>query len=99
MRTFLPEQCRAARGLLNWTQEKLAEAAFVSRSTVRNFESGRHELSRGSEKLIVIALEGAGVRILSVDQDGPGVRLLLPSPAEGAMEKKGASGLTGAKES
>jgi len=74
MRTFSPEQCRAARGLLDWTQDELATVARVSRSTVRNFECGRHGLSRGSEKLLVSALEAAGVRFLA-DQEGPGVRL------------------------
>lgn len=36
-----PEQCRAARGWLNWSQVKLADEAHVSESTVRDFEAGR----------------------------------------------------------
>ncbi|MGA0532700.1 helix-turn-helix domain-containing protein [Hansschlegelia sp. KR7-227] len=35
------EQCRAARALLDWTQEELANAANLSLSTVRDFEKGR----------------------------------------------------------
>lgn len=70
-----PELCRAARGLLNWTQEQLAASAGVSRSTVRDFECHRHELQRGSEALVVAALEQAGVRFLPADREGPGVRL------------------------
>ncbi|PSJ19972.1 transcriptional regulator, partial [Halomonas sp. ND22Bw] len=31
-------QCRAARGLLNWTQAELAAAASVGVVTVRQFE-------------------------------------------------------------
>ena len=36
-----PEQSRAARGWLDWTQAELAERAKVSLSTVRDFEKGR----------------------------------------------------------
>ncbi|WP_294537701.1 helix-turn-helix domain-containing protein [uncultured Rhodoblastus sp.] len=36
-----PEQCRAARGWLNWSQDDLAFAADVSISMVRDFEAGR----------------------------------------------------------
>jgi transcriptional regulator with XRE-family HTH domain len=70
-----PEQCRAARGLLNWTQDQLATFAGVSRSTIRDFECQRHELQRSSETLVVAALEAAGVRFLTGNREGPGVRL------------------------
>lgn len=66
-----PAQCRAARGLLDWTQERLAEAAGVSRSTVRDFESGRHELHRSTADLIVAAFATAGAVLLP---EGDGVR-------------------------
>ena len=33
-----PAQCRAARGLLDWTQTTLADAAGVAVMTVTNFE-------------------------------------------------------------
>lgn len=74
--SLTPQQCRAARGLLGWTQEKLAEQAGVSRSTIRGFESGQHVLHRGSAAVIRGALETAGVMLLEPDsQAGPGVRL------------------------
>src|SRR3546814_13220183 len=68
-----PEQCRAARGLLNWTQEKLAVLAGVSRSTVRDFENGRHQLHRATEAVLVDTLEKAGIRLLS-DQREVGIK-------------------------
>ncbi len=68
-------QCRAARGLLDWTQDTLADAAGVSRSTIRDFEAGRHRLHRTSRSQIVMALEAAGVLFIAMDSDGPGVRL------------------------
>lgn len=71
------EQCRAARGLLDWTQEELAEHAGVSRSTVRDFEKGRHDLHRASAAVIRTALETAGVLLIGPEGEfGPGVRLL-----------------------
>ncbi|HEX8168894.1 MAG TPA: helix-turn-helix transcriptional regulator [Beijerinckiaceae bacterium] len=38
---LMPEQSRAARGALAWSQEDLAARAKVSLSTVRDFEAGR----------------------------------------------------------
>jgi transcriptional regulator with XRE-family HTH domain len=73
--SFSPAQCRAARGLLDWTQEHLADVAGVSRSTVRDFEKGRHDLSRASAAQIMLALEQAGVFLIPADSMGPGVRL------------------------
>jgi transcriptional regulator with XRE-family HTH domain len=73
-----PEQSRAARGLLDWSQTRLAEHAGVSRSTVRDFEGGRHGLHRASEAQIVQALAAAGVRLIAPDAEGPGVRLARP---------------------
>ena len=57
MPLLIPQQCRAARGLLDWTQEELAERADVSRSTIRDFENGRHSLHPGTAAQVVEALE------------------------------------------
>lgn len=73
------QQCRAARGLLDWTQEDLAERAGVSRSTVRGFENGQHELHRASAVVMRSALEAAGVILIDPDELGPGVRLRTPA--------------------
>jgi transcriptional regulator with XRE-family HTH domain len=72
---LVPSQCRAARGLLGWTQSALAMEAGVSRSTVRDFERGRHDLHRSSARQIARALERAGVVLIAPDEMGPGVRL------------------------
>ncbi|MBP7334680.1 helix-turn-helix transcriptional regulator [Niveispirillum sp.] len=70
-----PAQCRAARGLLDWSQEQLALAAGLSRSTVRDFESGRHEPHRGSMVLILQTLAAQGVEpVPASDGTGEGVR-------------------------
>jgi DNA-binding XRE family transcriptional regulator len=76
------EQCRAARALLDWTQDDLAAHAEVSRSTVRGFEGGQHGLQRATATAIRRALEAGGVIFLDSSADcGPGVRLgRTPSP-------------------
>lgn len=74
MRSLRPEQCRAARAMLDWTQERLATLAGVSRSTVRDFEGCRRELHQTTESLLIKTFEEAGVRMV-FDQREPGVRL------------------------
>lgn len=73
--TLSPAQCRAARGLLDWSQEQLAQASGLSRSTVRDFESGRHEPHRGSLALLLQTLAEQGVELVAAAEGaGEGVR-------------------------
>ena len=70
-----PEQSRAARGWLDWSQEDLAKRANVSLSTVRNFEKGRNVPIKNNLDAMREALEAGGMRF---DFNGPaasGVRL------------------------
>jgi transcriptional regulator with XRE-family HTH domain len=69
-----PEQCRAARGLLDWAQQTLAEKAHVGVVTVRQFESGNIRPHRATLEVIQRAFEAAGVHFLEPDGRGPGVR-------------------------
>ena len=68
-----PAQCRAARGLLNWSQTDLAAAAALSRSTVADFELERREVSPGAVDGLRAALKAAGVQFTNGRH--PGVRL------------------------
>jgi transcriptional regulator with XRE-family HTH domain len=72
-RDMTPAQCRAARGLLNWTQERLAKPAGVSIVTVRNFENEKSGSQRASVAAIRSALEAAGVAFTNGGE--PGVKL------------------------
>lgn len=72
---LIPATCRAARGLIDWTQEDLAQAAGVCRSTIREFENGHHTLQSASETAILEALIQAGVEVMPPGDRGPGVRL------------------------
>jgi predicted transcriptional regulator len=69
------EQCRAARGLLDWSQHDLAEHAGVGVVTVRQLEAGAHEPRRATLDVIKRALERAGVEFIDENGGGPGVRL------------------------
>lgn len=76
-----PEQCRAARALLDWTQTDLADRTGIAVSTVRGFESGRHTLMRSNMAMLQATLEQAGVVFIAADVMGPGVRLRTPKPS------------------
>lgn len=68
-----PAQCRAARGLLNWTQDDLGAAARVSAVRVRNFENEKTAPQRASLDVMRRALEAAGVEF--TESGPPGVRV------------------------
>ncbi len=73
-----PSLCRAARGLLDWTQGELAERAGVSRSTVRDYEGVRHHIHRSTEAQLRRAFEEQSVVFIEMDGVGPGVCLRQP---------------------
>ena len=56
-----PEQCRAARGWLNWTQQELATKASLSLSTIRDFEAGRRKPIANNLLAVLAVLKAAGV--------------------------------------
>lgn len=70
-----PEQCRAARGLLDWSQSRLADVAQVGRQTVVDFERGERNPREGSLKAMRKALECERVEFLFSADLGPAVRL------------------------
>lgn len=65
---MLPEQSRAARAWLDWTQDELAAKASVSLSTVRDFEKGRRVPIANNLTAMRAVLESAG--IVFVDDEG-----------------------------
>ncbi|WP_192182178.1 helix-turn-helix domain-containing protein [Mesorhizobium amorphae] len=73
-----PDQCRAARGLANISQEELAKAARVGLSTVRNFEAGRSVPVANNLAALVKAIEDSGVMLIPENGGGAGVRLRKP---------------------
>jgi transcriptional regulator with XRE-family HTH domain len=69
------EQCRAARGLLNWSQQDLAQHAGIGVVTVHQFEAGASQPRRATLDVIRRAFEAAGVEFIDANGGGPGVRL------------------------
>lgn len=67
-----PEQIRAARAMLDWSQQDLADAAGVSKDTVKNYELSHNKPNSKTLAAIEGALATAGIEFLS---DG-GVRPL-----------------------
>lgn len=79
MAQISPSQCRAARGLIDWTQKQLAEAASVGLSTVKAFESGASTPMVNNLKAMQSALENAGIQFIPENGGGAGVRKRKPS--------------------
>jgi transcriptional regulator with XRE-family HTH domain len=75
------EQIRAARGLLGWSQTKLAERAGLSLPTVKRVEAGKGpKVSTAAREKLQRALESGGVHFIQEDGGGPGVRLKKRRP-------------------
>jgi transcriptional regulator with XRE-family HTH domain len=70
-----PAQCRAARGLLGWSQQDLARQARVGIVTVHQLETGISQPRRATLEVIRRAFESAGVEFIDENGGGPGVRL------------------------
>lgn len=64
-----PEQCRAARAWLGWSQAELSERAKVGQSTLKDFETGKRVPIRNNLQALRSALEGAGIG-LTFDEAG-----------------------------
>ncbi|QLH40869.1 MAG: helix-turn-helix transcriptional regulator [Defluviicoccus sp.] len=78
-----PEQSRAARGWLGWSQDDLAKRASVSLSTVRDFEKGRREPIANNMAAIHRALTGAGIEFIDDEGGLPaGIRIRIASGAD-----------------
>ena len=73
--SITPEQCRAARGLVDMDQATLAKAASVSRNVIIDFEKGRSNPNRNNLAAIIRVLEDAGAEFIPENGGGAGVRM------------------------
>lgn len=72
MGIITPQQSRASRGWLDWSQADLASKAGVSLSTVRDFEKGRRTPLLENALAIARAIESVGI-VLLFDEHGNAV--------------------------
>jgi DNA-binding XRE family transcriptional regulator len=71
-------QIRAARALLGWSQQQLADKAIVSLNAVARIEKGVVDSRISTVQGVQKALVKAGIEFLDADHKGEGVRLKSP---------------------
>ena len=71
------DQIRAARALLRWSAQDLADKAGIGISTVQRMENAEGVPSASGKNLEAVqrTLEKAGVEFITENGGGPGVRL------------------------
>ena len=73
-----PRQIRAARALLGWSQQQLADKAIVSLNAVTRLEKQKVDSRVSTLTAIQRALTKAGIEFLSANIKGEGVRMRNP---------------------
>lgn len=76
-------QIRAARALLRWTAEKLAEESGIGLATIKRAEASDQsvKMTGANTKAVRTALERGGIEFIEPNGGGPGVRLRDRVPA------------------
>lgn len=75
MTSATPAQIRAARALLDWSQDNLAGAAEVSPGSLRALEAGKRPIDSDVARSVQRTLESQGITFVPSDAyAGPGVR-------------------------
>ncbi|MEK4035830.1 transcriptional regulator [Methylocystis sp. IM3] len=77
-------QLRAARALLRWSAEELAQKTKVGIATLRRAENvdGAIAMTAANQAIVRSTLEQAGVIFVEENGEGPGVRLRKGSGAK-----------------
>jgi len=70
-----PRQVRAARALLGWSQQDLADKAIISLNAVTRLERGQVDPRVSTLEALERVLTRAGIEFL-LDSSGEGVKLL-----------------------
>jgi transcriptional regulator with XRE-family HTH domain len=81
---IVPEQIRAARELLGWSQQRLADKAKLPLEAVVQLEQGKGDALIDALSLVHRALTTAGVEFLSADIEGAGCAASLAASMKGS---------------
>jgi len=71
--SIIPAQCRAARALLDWSQERLSKESGVGAKTIVDFEQSKRSPFARTVRDLRETLEAAGIEF--TNGDAPGLRL------------------------
>lgn len=71
-----PEQCRAARAWLGWSQQELARRAHVGLSTVKDFERGDRKPIANNLDAMRRSIEAAGIEVIEDGEIAVGIRII-----------------------
>jgi hypothetical protein len=86
-RSITGSQLRAARALVRWSPDDLAERSRVAVATITRaeVEDGPVSVAAADARALRLALETAGIEFISENSGGVGVRFAKPShpPDEG----------------
>ncbi len=77
---ILPEQCRAARALLGWSQDDLERHSGVAKKTIADLERGARSPHERTAHALKATLEGWGVSFIPQNGGGAGARLRIATP-------------------
>ena len=75
MAILFAAQCRAARALVGWSQDDLANASGVAKATIAYFETEKRQPYDKTLGDLRRVLEKNGVAFIDLDGGGVGVRL------------------------
>ncbi len=82
-----PRQIRAARALLDWSQQDLADKAIVSLNALARLERGTVDPRASTLLAVEKALMRAGVEFIPEGDRGEGVRLAAPESSRRTVPK------------
>jgi transcriptional regulator with XRE-family HTH domain len=68
-------QCRAARALIEWSQQQLSQSASIDLQTIADFEKRFRSADETTRRRLRATLEAAGVIYISENGGGAGARL------------------------